>query len=72
MTRKPYATDVSDDEWAFVSPYLALLPEEAGQQRHELREVFNGPRYRRFHLNGKGSSPDLSASAEYGGEAARG
>ena len=23
--RKPYPTDVSDDEWAFVAPYLTLL-----------------------------------------------
>jgi len=45
MTRKPYSTDVSDDEWAFVAPYLALLPQEAGQRRHDLREVFNGLRY---------------------------
>ncbi len=45
MTRKPYSTDVSDDEWAFAAPYLALLPEEAGQRRHDLREVFNGLRY---------------------------
>jgi len=45
MARKPYSTDVSDDEWAFVAPYLALLPEEAGQRRHDLREVFNGLRY---------------------------
>ncbi|HKP79555.1 MAG TPA: IS5 family transposase [Phenylobacterium sp.] len=45
MTRKAYSTDVSDEEWAFVAPYLALLPEEAGQRRHDLREVFNGLRY---------------------------
>ena len=45
MARKPYSTDVSDDEWAFVAPYLALLPEDAGQRRHDLREVFNGLRY---------------------------
>ena len=45
MTRKPYPTDVSDDEWALVAPYLALLPEGAGQRRHDLREVFNGLRY---------------------------
>jgi transposase len=45
MARKSYSTDVSDDEWAFVAPYLALLPEEAGQRRHDLREVFNGLRY---------------------------
>ncbi|MDP9363982.1 MAG: IS5/IS1182 family transposase, partial [Chloroflexota bacterium] len=25
--RKPYPTDVSDDEWAFVAPYLTLMDE---------------------------------------------
>jgi transposase len=44
-TRKAYPSDVPDDEWALVAPYLALLPETAGQRRHELREVFNGLRY---------------------------
>jgi transposase len=44
-TRKPYPSDVSDDEWALVAPYLTLLPEEAGQRVHPLREVFNGLRY---------------------------
>lgn len=41
---KPYPSDVSDDEWALVAPYLALLPEDAGQREHNLREVFNGLR----------------------------
>lgn len=44
-TRIPYPTDVSDDEWAFVVPYLTLLAEDAGQRRHNLREVFNALRY---------------------------
>jgi transposase len=44
-TRKPYASDVSDDEWAFVAPYLTLMDEAAPQRRHELREVFNGLRF---------------------------
>ena len=43
--RKPYPSDVSDDEWALVAPYLTLLPEVAGQREHSLREVFNGLRY---------------------------
>jgi transposase len=43
--RKPYPTDVSDEEWAFVAPYLTLLPEAAGQRRHNLREVFNAVRW---------------------------
>jgi transposase len=37
--RKPYPSDVSGEEWAFVAPYLALLPEAALQRRHDLREV---------------------------------
>jgi transposase len=40
-----YPSDVSDEEWAYVAPYLALLPPEAGQRRHALREVFNAVRY---------------------------
>ena len=43
--RKPYPSDVSDEEWALVVPYLTLLPERAGQRGHSLREVFNGLRY---------------------------
>src|SRR5215467_12292687 len=44
-TRTPYPTDVSDEEWAFVAPYLTLLPEDASQRKYPLREVFNGVRY---------------------------
>jgi len=44
-TRKPYPSDVSDDEWAFVAPYLTLMTAAAPQRRHDLREVFNGLRY---------------------------
>jgi transposase len=44
-TRKPYPSDVSDEEWAFVAPYLALVREDAPQREHELREVFNGLRW---------------------------
>jgi transposase len=43
--RKPYPTDVSDDEWAFVAPYLALMPSDAPQRRHDPREVFNAVRW---------------------------
>jgi len=45
MDRKPYPTDVSDEEWAFVAPYLTLMTEDAPQREHPLREVFNGLRY---------------------------
>ena len=45
MTRKAYLSDVSDDEWAFVVPYLTLMREDAPQRDYSLREVFNGLRY---------------------------
>src|SRR5262245_36291369 len=44
-SRKPYPTDVSDDEWAFVAPYLTLMTPDAPQRRHELREVYNALRW---------------------------
>src|SRR5215212_6796917 len=43
--RKPYPSDVSNEEWAFVAPYLALVREDAPQRNHDLREVFNGLRW---------------------------
>jgi len=45
MKRKAYPSDVSDDEWALVAPYLTLMREDAPQREHELRDVFNGLRY---------------------------
>ena len=44
-TRELYPSDVSDEEWALVAPYLILLPETCGQRLYPLREVFNGLRY---------------------------
>lgn len=43
--RKSYPSDVSDDEWAFVAPYLTLMTEDAPQREHPLREVLNGARW---------------------------
>jgi transposase len=45
MERKAYPSDVSNDEWAFVAPYLTLMTEDAPQREHSLREVFNGLRW---------------------------
>jgi transposase len=44
-TRRAYPSDVSDDEWSLVAPYLTLMREDAPQRDHTLREVFNGLRY---------------------------
>jgi transposase len=45
MSRKAYPSDVSDEEWALVAPYLTLMTETAPQREHSLREVFNGLRW---------------------------
>lgn len=45
MSTKPYPSDVSDEEWSFAAPYLALIDEQAPQRRHSLREVFNALRW---------------------------
>jgi transposase len=44
-TRQLYPTDVSDEEWAFVAPYLTLVKEDVPHRRYPLREVFNGLRW---------------------------
>ena len=43
--RKPYPTDVNDEEWAFVAPYLALVRQDSPQRRHDLREVLDALRW---------------------------
>jgi transposase len=43
--RSGYPSDVSDEEWAFIAPYLALCRENARQRDYQLRDVFNALRY---------------------------
>lgn len=45
MERKAYPSDVTDEEWALVAPYLTLMTEDAPQRTYSLREVFNGLRW---------------------------
>jgi transposase len=45
ITRHPYDSDVADEEWAFLAPYLTLMREDAPQRHHALRELFNGLRF---------------------------
>jgi transposase len=40
-----YPSDVSEEEWAFCAPYLALMKEDAPQRAHSARAVFNAVRY---------------------------
>lgn len=44
LSRTPYDSDVSDEEWAFLAPYLTLMRADAPQRKHPLRERFNGLR----------------------------
>jgi transposase len=43
--RRPYPTDVSDEEWYFAAPYLTLMNKDARQRRYELRKMFNALRW---------------------------
>ncbi len=43
--RRPYPSDVSDAEWAFVAPHLTLMDPEAPQREHSLRDLFNALRW---------------------------
>jgi transposase len=42
---KVYPSDVSDEEWAFVAPYLTLMTEAAPQRDYPLRRMFNALRW---------------------------
>ncbi|MCE4356670.1 IS5 family transposase, partial [Xanthomonas hortorum pv. pelargonii] len=43
--RKPYPTDISDEEWAFAAPYLTLMDAQAPQRKYALRAMFNALRW---------------------------
>ena len=45
MEKQRYPSDVTDDEWAFIAPYLTLMKEEAPQREYSLCEDFNGLRW---------------------------
>ena len=40
-----YPSDVSDEEWAFVVPYLTLNRLDSAHRTHDLRAVFNAMRW---------------------------
>ena len=43
--RKAYDSDVRDEEWEFVVPYLTLMDQAAPQREYPLREVFDALRW---------------------------
>jgi transposase len=44
-TRMSYPSDVSDAEWEFLLPYLALMRQDAPQRVYDLREVYDAVCY---------------------------
>ncbi len=60
ITHQPYPSDVSDAEWEFVLPYLCLLPEDAGQRVHHLRDVFDALRAEIRAAAGEQPTPSLA------------
>lgn len=45
QSRKVYPTDVRDEEWEFVAPYLTLMREDAPQRHYALRDLFDAVRW---------------------------
>jgi len=44
--RKPYPTDLADDEWEIIEPYLPKPKTKRGKKRvHPLREILNAILY---------------------------
>ena len=43
--RRPYPSDVTDEEWALVAPYLTLMSADAPQRQYPLREAFDALRW---------------------------
>ena len=37
--RKLYSTDIDNEEWSFIAPYLTLMVEDAPQRKYDLREL---------------------------------
>jgi len=45
LARRAYPSDVSDEEWSLVAPYLTLMDPEAPQRVHSLRDLFDSLRW---------------------------
>jgi len=40
-TRKAYPSDVSDEEWSLIAPYITLMTETAPKREYPMREILN-------------------------------
>jgi hypothetical protein len=52
ILRKPYPTDVSDDEWQFVAPYLPFSPVTPRRSTTMPRQRGTMPAFHRVTANG--------------------
>lgn len=43
--KSTYPSDVTDEQWEFLLPYLTLMKENAPQREYSLRDLFNAVRY---------------------------
>ena len=44
-SRKAYPSDVTDEEWVFLEPYLTLIRADAPQRVHDLRDILDALRW---------------------------
>ena len=44
-SRTPFLTNVTDQAWVFIAPYLTVMTSDAPQRRHDLREVAHALRW---------------------------
>ena len=66
MSREGYPGDASDEEWAFVAPYLAPMSEDAPQRSYRLREVFDRVDRNRWRDSGEEPSDPVFAPGKRG------
>lgn len=45
MRKKPYPSDIGDEEWNFACPYLTLMKPSAPQRVYPMRELFDALRW---------------------------
>ena len=50
MKRKPYDTDVSDEEWAIIEPHIPPAKHGGRHRKHDMQEIINAL----FYLNRSG------------------
>ena len=63
--RGGYPSDVTDEEWAFVLPYLLLCREDSPQRKYDLRTVFDADLDRLTIYFQKAVTDELEKSGRY-------